>query len=488
MKRTIKRLFVSILAVVCLCANIPVYAAVSPAKTTAHAGQVVTLTYTYKGIAGINGTFTYSNPSVFSDINFSIDGLSTGKYNEKTKSLAYFSASPVNCTVTLKLTVANGAKIGETCDISLQYETTADGNLPSVPDYKYDKVTVTIVEKLEKAALQNLIKQAEGYKKADYLSDTWTPMETALKNAKNVLNSATTQKEINTAEQSLRDAISKLEKKPDYTALEKQIKIAEALKKEDYTSKTWDALEKALADAKKAKSYIKQAEIDKATGSLKTAITNLVSIYEGKLNLTELNAQLKIAEGLKANDYAKKGWSEFLTAYQNAKNAKTSKLQYEIDSAAAELKSAIGALKKIDYSELSSILNELDSYIKNNKFLNEWASSKHLVDEANAALSSRDQQTVDSYAKQLKDLLLSLKKAIAEMAGVDSVTVEKEVVVEPDYDYCNIKSHPVWIILFWISFAINIAVGALIGFYYYTKRKKTTDNTPLVDYDIYDDE
>ena len=73
------------------------------------------------------------------------------------------------------------------------------------------------------------------------------------------------------------------------------------------------------------------------------------------------------------------------------------------------------------------------------------------------------------------------------MAGVDSVTVEKEVVVEPDYDYCNIKSHPVWIILFWISFAINIAVGALIGFYYYTKRKKTTDNTPLVDYDIYDD-
>ena len=488
MKRTIKKLFMSILVVVMLCANISVYAAVSPAKTTAYAGQVVTLTYTYKGIAGINGTFTYSNPGIFSDINFSIDGLSSGKYNEKTKSLAYFNASPVDCTITLKLTVAKGAKIGEACDISLQYETTADGNLPSVPDYKYDKSTVTVVEKLEKSALQSLIKQAEGLKKGDYLTNTWTPLETALKSAKSVLNGATTQKEINAAVQSLQDAISKLEKKPDYTALEKQIKIAEALKKEDYTVKTWDALAKALDNAKKAKSTTKQSEINKAMSELKTAIANLVSIYEGKLDYTELNAQLKIADGLKTNDYAKKGWSEFLTAYQNAKKAKTSKLQYEIDTAADELKAAIAALEKIDYSALSAILKEFNDYIENNQFLNKWNDSKHLLDEANAALSSRNQQTVDGYTKQLKDLLLALKKAIADMAGVDSVTVEKEVVVEPDYDYCNIESHPVWIVLFWISFAINIALGGLIGFYCYTKRKKTTDNTPLVDYDISDDE
>ena len=489
MKKTIRKIFVLMLVLVMIiCANIPVYAAVSPTKTNAYTGQVVTLTYTYKGIAGINGTFTYSNPNMFSDINFSIDGLTLGKYSEKTKTLAFLGTSPVDCTITLKLTVAGGAKTGETCDISFQYETTVDGNMPSIPDYKYDKVTVTIVEKLDKSKLQSLIAEAEGLKKSDYLAQTWTPFETALHNAKNVLNRATTQTEINTAEQNLRNAISNLEKNPDYAALEKQIKIAESLNQKDYTAKTWSVLAQALDNAKKAKAYLKQTEIDKATSDLKNAISGLVSIYEGKLNFTKLNEQLKVAEGLKANDYAKKGWSEFLAAYQKAKNVKGSKLQYEIDAAASELEKAIAALVKIDYSDLSAILNELNDYAQNNKFLTEWNNSKNLLEEANAALTSRDQQTVDNYTKKIQDLLISLKKAIAEMAGVDSVTVEKEVMVEPDYDYCNVKSHSVWIILFWISFAINVAAGSLVAFYYYTKRKKTTDNTPLVDYDIYDDE
>ena len=489
MKKTFKKFFAAIVMIaVVLSINIPALATVSPAKEGAHIGQVVTFTYTYKGIAGINGTFTYSNPNMFSDIKFSIDGLTMGKYNETTRALAFFGTSPVDCTITLKLTVSNNAKIGDSCNISLQYETTVDGNMPSVPDYKYDNVTVTVVEKIDKSELQSLISQAEGLKKGDYLAQSWTTLETALNNARNVFAGATTQNEINAAVQSLRDAISKLEKLPDYSELTKQLKIAEALNKADYTAKTWDVFAKAFDEAKKAKSYMKQTDIDLAAKNLKSAISGLVSIYEGKLNFEKLNAQLKIADSMKANDYAKNGWNEFLNAYQDAKNAKNSKLQYEIDAAADALENAIKALTKIDYSELSKIIGEINDYTKNNKFLIEWNNSQSLLNEANSALTSRDQQTVDSYAKKLQNLLVSLKKAIAEMAGADSIVVEKPVVVEPDYDYCNIGSHSVWIILFWISLAINIAVGALIAFYYYTKRKKTTDDTPLVDYDIYDDE
>lgn len=487
-KKSIKRIFALMLTVaIMFCANIPVWAAVSPSKTNAFAGQVITLKYKYSGIAGINGTFTYSNPDLFSNVKFDIDGLSLGKYSDTTKTLAYLGTEPVNCTITLTLTVSGKAKVGDTCDITLKYETTVDGNMPSVPDYKYDKSTITIVEKIDNSTLKNLVSQAEGLKKSVYTTDTWAKLETALKNGKTVLSNATTQKEINAAAQSLRDAINGLEKLPDYTELVKQIKIAEALNKADYTSKTWSTLADALDNAKKAQSSKKQTEIDAATKSLKTAIANLVSIYEGKLKFDELNKQINIAEGLKANDYAKTGWSEFTKALQNAKNAKKSKLQGEIDTAAAELKAAIEALVKIDYKRLSNAINAVKDYAENNKFLNLWSDSQALLKEANNALTSRDQKTVDTYAQKIEDLLVDLKKAIADMAGTDSITVEKPVTVEPTDDYCNIKSHPVWIVLFWISFAINLALGALIFMYFYTKRKKTTDDTPLVDYDISDD-
>ena len=310
--------------------------------------------------------------------------------------------------------------------------------------------------------------------------------DTALKAAKNALNKATTQKEIDSAESDLKAAMNALEKLPDYAELNKQIKLAEALNKADYTSKTWDALAKALSEAKKALASESQTEIDAATRKLKNAINGLVSIYEGKLNFTELDKQIAIADGLKAKDYAAKGWNEFEKALQNARKAKSSKLQGEIDLAAAELKNAIAALTKMDYKKLLDAINAIDEYISGNEFLNLWEDSQGLLKDANNALTSRDQVTVDTYAQKLVELLAKLKQAVDGAAGNETVAPPEPVPVEPE-NYCNVKSHPVWIILFWVSFAVNIALGALILMYCYAKRKKTTDDTPLVDYDITDD-
>lgn len=489
MKNRIKIIFALMLAVaIVFCTSIPACAAVSPAKTNAYAGQVITVKYNYSGIAGINGTFSYTNSKIFSDIKFQIDGLSLGEYNSNKNTFAFFGTKPVNCTITLKLTVSSGAKIGDKCTISLQYETAgADGNMPSVPDYKYDVTTVTVVEKIDSSTLRSLIEKAEGLKKSVYTTDTWAKLESALNNAKSVLSNATTQKEINAAAQSLRDAINSLEKLPNYTELEKQIKIAEALNKDDYTAKSWGVLSEALENAKTARNYKKQTEIDTATKNLKNAIANLVSIYEGKLKFDELNRQIAIAEGLSENDYDVKSWNVLKTALAKAKSAKSSKLQPEIDSAAAELKLAIDGLNKINYDRLSAAMQAIDDYIKNNKFLNLWNESQGLLQEAKDALTSRDQQKVDEYSQKIENLLVQLKQAVADMAGTDSVVIEKPVTVEPTDDYCNIKTHPIWIILLWISFAVNLVLAALIIMYFYTKKKKTTDDTPLVDYDISDD-
>ncbi|MBR3909248.1 MAG: FIVAR domain-containing protein [Clostridia bacterium] len=487
MKQFFKKLFAIVLVLTLVfCINLPASAAVSPTKKSVNPGDVVTLKYTYKGIAGINGEFIYSNPALFSNVKFNISGLSMGKYNDKTKQIAFFGTEPVNCTITLTLTVAKNAKIGDKCDITLKYETTADGDMPAVPDYKYDKSTVSVVEKLDFSDLKALVNKADGLKKSLYTPETWAPFDTALKAAKNALNKATTQKEIDSAESDLKAAMNALEKLPDYAELNKQIKLAEALNKADYTSKTWDALAKALSEAKKALASESQTEIDAATRKLKNAINGLVSIYEGKLNFTELDKQIAIADGLKAKDYAAKGWNEFEKALQNARKAKSSKLQGEIDLAAAELKNAIAALTKMDYKKLLDAINAIDEYISGNEFLNLWEDSQGLLKDANNALTSRDQVTVDTYAQKLVELLAKLKQAVDGAAGNETVAPPEPVPVEPE-NYCNVKSHPVWIILFWVSFAVNIALGALILMYCYAKRKKTTDDTPLVDYDITDD-
>ena len=70
------------------------------------------------------------------------------------------------------------------------------------------------------------------------------------------------------------------------------------------------------------------------------------------------------------------------------------------------------------------------------------------------------------------------------------VEVEKEVEVEvePSDDYCNIKIHYVWPILFFISLALNLGFIALIVVYVVRRKKNQTDDTPLVDYDIDDAE
>ena len=488
MKKVIKKIFALILTVtMVLSLGITTFATVSPTKTNVYAGQVITVKYSYSGIAGINGTFSYTNSAMFSDVKFKIDGLTLGKYNEQNKTLAYLSTEPVNCTITLTLTVANNAKVGDSCSITLKYETTVDGNMPSVPDYKYDTTTITVVEKIDNSTLKSLIEQAEGLKKSAYTPETWARLDSALKNAKTVLANATTQNEINVAAQSLRDAINALEKTLDYSELLKQINNAEALNKNDYTSKTWDVLTTALENAKKAQTSKSQAEIDSAAKALKNAIAGLVSIYEGKLKFDKLNEQIAIADGLNANDYTADSWNKLADALQKAKNAKSSKKQNEIDTAANELKAAIEGLVKLDYARLAAAIKALEDYLNNNSFLNLWKDSQNLISEANNALTSRDQQTIDSYAQRLEDLLIEFKKAIADMAGTGFEVIEKPVPVDPTNDYCNIKGHKVWIVLFWISFAINLAFAVLVFMYFYTKKKKATDDTPLVDYDIADD-
>ena len=55
-------------------------------------------------------------------------------------------------------------------------------------------------------------------------------------------------------------------------------------------------------------------------------------------------------------------------------------------------------------------------------------------------------------------------------------------------EFCNIKAHRVWPILFFVSFAVNLVLTFVIVKNVNRRKRNRKDSTPLVDYDISDDE
>ena len=152
-----------------------------------------------------------------------------------------------------------------------------------------------------------------------------------------------------------------------------------------------------------------------------------------------------------------------------------------------DLKSAIASLEKLNLQRLLDAIAALKGYADQDELAQLIAQINGLLAKAEEALHSGDQAIIDSCAVELENLLRSILSKLEDLKQTNTVIVEKPVPTDPTDDFCNIGSHIVWIVLFWISFASNVAVAAFIISYYFMKKKKTSDDTPLVDYDITDD-
>ena len=133
--------------------------------------------------------------------------------------------------------------------------------------------------------LNAAIANAEKLNKADYTTETWAILETALKEAK-AITKENTQKEVDAALSKLNDAVKGLKEveKIDLTKLNAAIATAEKLNKADYTAETWTTLEAALKDAKTvlADKNADQKTIDKAVLALENAMNGLLKAEEEK--------------------------------------------------------------------------------------------------------------------------------------------------------------------------------------------------------------
>lgn len=134
--------------------------------------------------------------------------------------------------------------------------------------------------------LEKVIASAKALKEADYTSETWSALKTALETAESALEKKESQEAVDNATKDLQAAIDGLKKadnetpaEVNTTALEKVIESAKALKEADYTSETWSALKSALETAESTlEKKESQEAVDNAAKDLQTAIDGLKKV------------------------------------------------------------------------------------------------------------------------------------------------------------------------------------------------------------------
>lgn len=189
----------------------------------------------------------------------------------------------------------------------------------------------------------------------------------------------------------------------------------------------------------------------------------------GEVDYSKLKEKIAEAEALNPNDYNQESWDALQKALENAKEALNSKSQAEVDDALQKLIDAINALVKVDYSALDKAIEDAKGLGKDNNLNSLWLTLMDALKQAEALRVNGDQAAVDALTEQINDLV-------------------KQILAASGDEFCNVKIHAVWPILFFISLAVNVVLVILVAKKSNRRKMNRRDSTPLVDYDISDDE
>lgn len=200
---------------------------------------------------------------------------------------------------------------------------------------------------------------------------------------------------------------------------------------------------------------------------------------------TALKAQIKIAEELTDYEYTKETWAAVEKALDEARNLLSSTSQKKVDTATSTLKKAISDLVPVDYTALREAIDSVGNMENMEEVAEYWSRFADALSNAQAQLTSGDQEAVNAATEELLASWAELVKAMEEMGQI--IEVEKIVEVEPSYPFCNIKGHKVIFIIMIISLVINAAFIALTVIHFIRKNRRERDDTPLVEYNIDDD-
>lgn len=215
-------------------------------------------------------------------------------------------------------------------------------------------------EEVDKAALEQAIRNAEALKKEDYIEEHWNTFTEVLKQAKEVAKKEdVSQEAVNQATASLTDAIEEVKKHPVETkpelnkaVLQEAITKAEKVNKEEYTEESYAKFAKAIEDAKNVlDSADEQGIIDQAVQKLTDAYNVLIkkdTETPVEVNKDALKKQIDLAITLNKDDYTSESWVVFTLALKEANTVFNDEnvSQNAVNTALNNLKEAQDALVK----------------------------------------------------------------------------------------------------------------------------------------------
>lgn len=209
--------------------------------------------------------------------------------------------------------------------------------------------------------------------------------------------------------------------------------------------------------------------------------------FNTQIDDTQLLLQIGIANGLSRADYTKESWQLLTEALSSANAAVNGTSQAAADDAEKALTKAINGLVKMNYSELRTVLEEVEKMVKESDTTELWHELSCAAYNGQILLSSGSQADVDAAVEEIRNLIAQVRDMLENPESPNVVIKEVPVEVPPTDDFCNIAKHRVWPILFAISAVLNVALVAVMVIYIRNKKKNQKDDTPLVDYDIFDD-
>lgn len=263
-------------------------------------------------------------------------------------------------------------------------------------------------EKIDKAALKAQIDKAKSIATGDYSTTSYEALQPILDAAKGIYNSESTkQSDIDAQVAKLKAALDALN--VDKANLAKSITNSKAKTKEDYSSSSWENLQKVLAEAEliNSNSNSKQSEIDHINNKLQAAIEGL------NTDKSELEKQLTDASSKKDTDHSNDSWSELEKAKKSAEDVKNDPkaTQQEINEAAEKLKKAIDNLT-VDKTELKNQLNIAGTKKEADYSKESWGNFQKAelkAKEVNDQTSPLPKQSeIDKAAKALEDAIKAL--------------------------------------------------------------------------------
>lgn len=270
-------------------------------------------------------------------------------------------------------------------------------------------------------ALKALIEEYKELKEADYTHETWVKYEEALEAANGIVadNSNKTQAEVDAAKDALKAAKEALVKAPvdpqlDKSKLQAAVDAAKAKDENAYTTASYNAMEKVLAEAEELLTNGKdQAAIDAKAKDLNDAVAALVE--RGNTDaLKALIAEYK-AEGLKEADYTTDSWKAYtdaLTAAEKVVKDNSNLDQAAVDAAKKALEDAHTALVKVEQINKEALKAAIDAAKAADANLyttDSYKAMKTVLSDAEKVLKdSKDQTEIDAAAKALNDAVTAL--------------------------------------------------------------------------------